>query len=203
MAGTVREATRADVRAVAATLAAAFQDDPVTCWLLPDPRRRAAGIPRFFAAVARHVYVPLGGAELAADPDGTAAGAALWAPPDRWQTSPGTDLRLAPSLIRAFGRRSRAGGELSDLMKQHHPTEPHWYLSMIGTTPQARGGGHGQALLRSRLDRVDAVGSPAYLESSNPDNIGYYERFGFTVTGEIQIPGGPKLWPMWRPATTA
>jgi hypothetical protein len=53
--------------------------------------------------------------------------------------------------------------------------------------------------MRSRLDRCDAEYAPAYLESSNPDNIAYYNRFGFEVTGEIRISGGgPTLWPMWR-----
>jgi hypothetical protein len=51
----------------------------------------------------------------------------------------------------------------------------------------------------SRLDRCDAEYAPAYLESSNPDNIPYYQRFGFEVTGELALPeGGPSLWPMWR-----
>jgi hypothetical protein len=55
--------------------------------------------------------------------------------------------------------------------------------------------------LRSRLDRVDAEHAPAYLESSNADNVPYYTRFGFEVTGEIVLPnGGPTLWPMWRAA---
>lgn len=52
--------------------------------------------------------------------------------------------------------------------------------------------------MRSRLDRCDAEHAPAYLESSNPANIGYYQRFGFEVTGEIVLPDGPSLWPMWR-----
>ena len=53
--------------------------------------------------------------------------------------------------------------------------------------------------MESGLLRCDADYAPAYLESSNPENIGYYERFGFRVTGEIQLPdGGPSLWPMWR-----
>ena len=50
-----------------------------------------------------------------------------------------------------------------------------------------------QALMRSRLDRCDAEHAPAYLESSNPDNVPYYQRFGFEVTGEITLPdGGPE-----------
>ena len=49
--------------------------------------------------------------------------------------------------------------------------------------------------------QVDAEHAPAYLESSNPDNIPYYMRFGFEVTGEIKLPdGGPSMIPMWRPA---
>jgi hypothetical protein len=52
--------------------------------------------------------------------------------------------------------------------------------------------------MRSRLDRCDAEGAPAYLESSNIDNVSYYLRFGFEVTGEIDVPGGPTLWCMWR-----
>lgn len=86
-------------------------------------------------------------------------------------------------------------------MQRVHPEEPHWYLAVIGSDTTVRGGGFGQALMRSRLDRCDAEHAPAHLESSNPDNVPYYLRFGFEVTGEITIPGGgPTLIPMWRPA---
>ena len=88
---------------------------------------------------------------------------------------------------------------MADLMKQHHPEEPHWYLGVIGSDPTVRGAGFGQALMRSRLDRCDAEGAPAYLESTKESNLAYYMRFGFEVTGELHIPGGgPPMWPMWR-----
>jgi predicted N-acetyltransferase YhbS len=71
----------------------------------------------------------------------------------------------------------------------------------IGTDPSVRGKGFGHALLASRLDRVDAEHAPAYLESSKWDNVPYYQRFGFELTGEIKLPnGGPTMWPMWREA---
>lgn len=193
----VRTAGRDDVDAAAMTLAAAFQHDPVTSWILPDPRRRAAGLPHFFGTMARHLFVPHGGGDLALRPDGTVAGAALWAPPNH-RPSPSTELRMLPGLVRAFGRRTLAGKQVGDLLEKHHPAAPHWYLAMIGTAPDARGAGYGNALLRSRLDRIDAEGATAYLESSNPDNVPYYERFGFTVTEEIRIPDGPPLWLMLR-----
>jgi predicted N-acetyltransferase YhbS len=110
---------------------------------------------------------------------------------------------MLPSVLLAMGAHSARGQQLTELMKQHHPEEPHWYLAVIGSDPTVRGSGFGHALMRSRLDRVDAEHAPAYLESSNPDNVPYYLRFGFEVTGEIALPGldgraGPTMTPMWR-----
>ena len=90
-------------------------------------------------------------------------------------------------------------GELLKRTTRHHPEEPHWYLAVFGSDTSVRGKGYGQALMRSRLDRVDAEHAPAYLESSKAENVPYYQRFGFEVTGEIVLSnGGPTLWPMWR-----
>jgi GNAT superfamily N-acetyltransferase len=105
-----------------------------------------------------------------------------------------------PWLLLAFGRSLKRGLILEEMMKEAHPEEPHWYLAIIGSDPDVRGKGYGQVLMQSRLDRCDAEHAPAYLESSNPDNVPYYQRFGFEITGELTPPRGPSLIPMWRPA---
>ena len=198
----VRPAHRTDVAALARTLARAFQDDPVFCWLQPDAGRRAAALPGFFATLARHHFLAGGGVEIAASGVVGVAGvgaAAMWDPPGRSLTGPFGQIAMLPALVRTFRGRLGVARALSDEMKANHPEEPHWYLAMIGSDPGVRGGGFGAALMRSRLDRCDAEAAPAYLESSNPDNIPYYLRFGFEVTGEIAMPGGgPPLVPMWR-----
>lgn len=194
----VAPAREADIRALSRALGRAFFDDPVMTWMLASDAARSKGLPRMFAAMTRHHFLAGGGAEVASR-SGEVGAAALWDPPGRWKHSGREELKMMPSFLLAMGRRTRRGMTIADLMKEHHPEEPHWYLAVIGSDPTVRGGGFGHALMRSRLDRVDAEHAPAYLESSNPDNVPYYMRFGFEVTGEIKLPdGGPSLVPMWR-----
>jgi GNAT superfamily N-acetyltransferase len=168
-------------------------------WLFTAPDRRRAGLPRFFAALTRHHLLAAGGVQVAAGEVGIGA-AALGAPPGRWQETLREQAAMAPAMLRAFRGRLGAARELAERMKGVHPEEPHWYLAVIGSDPEVRGAGFGRALMEAGLQRCDAEGAPAYLESSNPENIPYYHRFGFDVIGEIAAPGGgPALWPMWRP----
>ncbi|EID12595.1 acetyltransferase, gnat family protein [Mycobacterium xenopi RIVM700367] len=193
-----RPARKADVRGLSRVLGRAFYDDPVTTWMLPDDNARSARLPALFATLTRHHHLSGGGVEVAWDASGIGA-AALWDPPNRWKHSAREQLAMLPALIRTFGLRLSGARDAMELLQHHHPEEPHWYLAVIGSDIAVRGRGFGQALMRSRLDRCDAEHAPAYLESSKPDNVPYYERFGFTVTGEIVLPdGGPTLWPMWR-----
>ena len=193
-----RPATRADIGALSVTLGKAFFDDPVMTWMLPDADLRRRKLHRLFASLTRHHHLSRGGVEVAPGETGIGA-AALWDPPGEWKTTRAEELRAMPGLFLAFGRALNRGLAVTELMKSVHPEEPHWYLAVIGSDPDVRGKGFGQALMRSRLDRCDAEHAPAYLESSNPDNVPYYERFGFGVTGELTLPdGGPSLIPMWR-----
>jgi ribosomal protein S18 acetylase RimI-like enzyme len=196
-----RPAQKADITELSHALGRAFYDDPVSIWIMPDDKTRAAHLRKFFAGITRHHHLAGGGAEVASD-GSTIGAAALWDPPGRWKQSAREQLMMLPSFLLGFAFRMRTGrklGELLERMKQHHPEEPHWYLAVLGSDTVVRGKGYGHALMRSRLDRVDAEHAPAYLESSKYQNIAYYQRFGFEVTGELVVPnGGPTLWPMWR-----
>jgi GNAT superfamily N-acetyltransferase len=194
----VRPAQKADVRQVATVLARAFYDDPVTSWMLPDDRTRLKALTRAFGGLTRRHFLPRAGSEVGCR-DGTVGAATLWDPPGLRKSSRREELVMMPLMLWAFRSRVPASVRVMELMEKHHPTEPHWYLMLIGSDPSVRGVGFGQALMHSRLDRCDAEGVPAYLENSNPKNEAYYLRFGFEVMSEIKLPdGGPPLWPMWR-----
>ena len=194
----VTVARRAEVKALSKVLGRAFFDDPVMQWMMPDDARRAKALPRIFAAMTRHHFLAGDAVELARR-DGGLGAAALWDPPGRWKTTTREDLAMLPTFLLAMRGESKRGMEVSELMKRHHPEEPHWYLAVIGSDPDVRGAGFGQALMASRLDRCDAEGAPAYLESTKESNVPYYLRFGFEVTGELVVPGGgPAMWQMWR-----
>ncbi|MGD9622485.1 MAG: GNAT family N-acetyltransferase [Mycolicibacterium sp.] len=193
----VRVARKPDVAGLSRVLARAFADDPVMTWMMPVDAGRSRALPRVFAALARHHFLA-GGAVEVASRAGEIGAAALWDAPGRWKQTTSEQWRMMPPFILAMGRYTRRGIVVSELMKQNHPEEPHWYLGVIGSDPDTRGAGFGQALMRSRLDRCDAEGAPAYLESTNEANVPYYLRFGFEVTGEILVPDGPALVQMWR-----
>ncbi len=179
-------------------MARAFYDDPVMAWILPHDNARTAQLNRLFATIVRHQHLAGGGVEVACDGPGIGA-AALWDPPDRWRESRRQQLAMTLGFLRVFGFRTATARAVQEVMIRAHPEEPHWYLAAIGSDPTVRGRGFGQALMRSRLGRCDAAYCPAYLESTKPENVPYYERFGFTVTREIELPnGGPPLWAMWR-----
>ena len=49
------------------------------------------------------------------------------------------------------------------------------------------------------LASARANGSALILETGNPRNVGYYERFGFRVVDDADAPeGGPHVWFMRR-----
>ncbi|MFI0370007.1 GNAT family N-acetyltransferase [Actinomadura sp. 1N219] len=195
----VREAAAPDVAEIAAVLGRAFDDDPVWSWLLPDEASRVRRLAGLFGIMLRRVHLPHGGTELAGR-DARTEAAALWDPPGHWRVPLRVQAAQAVPLLRVLGARMPASLRTLSAIEKEHPREPHWYLAVLGADPPAQGNGLGAALLRSRLDRCDADGVPAYLESSKEINVPYYERFGFKVTRELTLPGrgAPPIWLMWR-----
>jgi ribosomal protein S18 acetylase RimI-like enzyme len=191
----VRRATLDDVPALARVLARAFFDDPVASWSCRPDRLRPAVLESFNATRLRQLLV-----HEEVWTDDRLATVALWAPPKRWGTTPREEMEMARPLLhpRLIARMPLVAYGMLGL-ERHHPRQPpHWYLAILGTDPPAQGQGLGSAVLGPVLEQCDRDGLGAYLESSKQSNIAFYTRHGFRVTGELRLPRGPKLWPMWR-----
>jgi hypothetical protein len=168
-------------------MAEAFDDDPVTRWLVPEGRR----LEPLFTAHARWAHFAPDCTDVALW-DGVAVGAAFWDPPG-FRVPAIRQIAAIPAYARALGRHLGRGAAVESVMHRARPAEGFWYLAGVGAV--RRGEGIGSALLRHRLDGLT---EPAYLESSKQENIRLYERFGFVQRDPIRVPDGPELWPMWR-----
>ena len=212
-----RVATKADLGAVAETMALAFYADPVWGWAFPDSERRLEQHRAVWGfaieSALDYGWVRIidtdASAATGADTDtgmdtsvGTTvcAAAALWIPPGRPELRPEDAPRFesmvadllgdgAPRVLDTFARFDRA-----------HPADsPHYYLSLLATHPDRRGHGLGMGLLAENLARIDAEGAAAYLESTNPANHRRYEGLGFARWGEFELAeDGPPVTQMWR-----
>ena len=189
-------ATWDDAVALAGTLGRAFLDDPLICYMLRDEATRAEKAPRLFKLLFK-LGVKFGGSDVT---EGYEA-VALWRPPNQWEIPFWQYIVNGAEFIGIFGfQGARNVTATMDIIEKRHPHEPNWYLQAIGTDPDKQGKGFGGVVIRRHLAVADAAGMPCYLESSKDTNIPIYQSFGFEVTGEIKLPDGPTLWPMWRPA---
>lgn len=190
-----RAARAVDGAGVAAAMAQAFLDDPFISYLLPGRDSRNRKLPKLFGLLFKLGH-PFGAVNITDDVEA----AAIWKPPGTWHMPIRHYLTNGPRFLEIFGTGALRAFVSMDRIERRHPHEPHWCLQAIGTAPDFQGKGYGGVLLRHRLAQIDAHGLPAYLEVSKESNVPLYASFGFVQTGEIKMPNGPPLYPMWRPA---
>lgn len=219
----VRNATPADFPRIAHSMASAFFDNPITIWHVPDESRRLDVMRDFFTALLENVYTRFG---LVFTNPGEVASGAMWialdaqedrrprpglpllecrtcntprAPgrmPRNMVVPPDTSAELDRALAVIFRDFPRTF-ELFELFDAHHPQDPHYYLQFIGVRPERQGTGIGSTLLRAVLDRCDLEGAAAYLEADERSKF-LYLKHGFEANGELRLPEGPSVFPMWR-----
>lgn len=188
-----RKATMAEARTVAETLAAAFFQDPVIAWGWPAQERRLQILPDFFEVM---VNVSTDYDLVYATDDLT--GAALWVPPTAQEPTAEEAEAFAAAIRSATREFAPLVLQLLATLDEHHPHEPHFYLPIIGIRPEHQGKGLGTALLAPVLEQCDREQIPAYLEATSERNQALYRRVGFRTVGQIALPYGPALLPMWR-----
>ena len=183
-------ATASDQVSIIDVLVRAFSADPVAQWIWHDPQQYHMHFPDFVRAFGGKAFTH----ESAYYVNGFAA-TALWLPPN---VHPDEE-KLTSVVQRTMSEEFQKDFFLVfELMSRYHPSEPHWYLPLMGVDPDQQGKGFGSALLEHTLIQCDRDSILAYLESSNPRNIPLYERHGFELFGKIQTGNSPPIFPMLR-----
>jgi GNAT superfamily N-acetyltransferase len=190
-----RQASLGDCDVILDTLVAAFDDDPVWgTWAFPQhdgaERQRRSLFRIWLEGAIEHCCV-LASCNFEA--------VALWYPPSATRDSE-HDQRGLAALAASLGADADVFLEGCARLEAAHPQErPHFYLSLLGTRPEARGQRFGARLLEGSIELLDAARMPAYLESTNPKNLPLYESLAFERIGRLQLPGqGPIVDLMWR-----
>ncbi|HVU01693.1 MAG TPA: GNAT family N-acetyltransferase [Polyangiaceae bacterium] len=181
-------------------LARAFRDNPGMLALLPgateEVRLRKLGpcMDGFTRSVVRY-----GTVEVVKD-GGQVVAAALSFPPGRFPPPFWATVIQSKGPILAGPRAALRSARLDQEMRKRHPHYPHHYLWILGVEPGRQGQGLGSVLLRSLSAKADADGVPCYLETDKPTSVKIYQRHGYEVVAEDELPPvALKLWFMNRP----
>ena len=182
--------TASDEAAIVDVLVRANLADPASRWLWPGPQQFHMHFPSFVKAFGGRAFAH----KSAYYVDGY-SGATLWLPPN---VNPDEDSLITLVKRTVYDQIQKDFFSVFEQMGRYHPSEPHWYLPLMGVDPSQQGKGVGSALLQHTLMQLDHDNKLAYLESSNPRNIPLYKRHGFEILGTIQIGSSPPITPMLR-----
>ena len=190
---------RDDIPVLAGVAARAFADDAMFTFVFPDPATRPVKLERFFRAAVR--YGRIAGTTLTTS---DRAGVAVWLPPGHTGMSV---VGMARAGMLAFPatlgpvafRRFVAYTSWLDGQRRALVPDPHWFLLALGVDPDRQRRGVGRSLMAPMLDDADRHGLPAYLETTDEENIAYYARSGFEVVRDaVPDTAGPRTWLMLR-----
>ena len=193
--GSVRHADAADLPLLERMLVRAYMDDPVAMWICGSARLRRRLLEGLYSARLRQML-----RHRVVWTNTERSSVAVWVAPQMNQPRIPASAALLGCLMdpRLLARLPLLAVGFNSMQHEHARRPAHWYLSLLATDPDAQGHGFGSAVLQPVLEQCDSDGVGAYLESSKPRNVGFYERHGFRVAGELRLPSGPVMWPMWR-----
>ena len=200
MSANIVRLVESQIPAAAATLARAFDDDPLMIYAIPEPAERARLLPELYARIIRFGLLA-GEVHTTA---GAVEGAAIWMPPNaKWtrENLEASGMYELASLIGndAYQRYRDVVGREWQARERDMPAAC-WYLFILGVEPRVQRRGLGGALMRPVLERADSEQLACYLETENERNVAFYLKQGFEliVNGEEAGTSGVKFWTFRR-----
>jgi|SRR5215468_4022185 len=184
----IRELNTDELHGAARLLGRGMRDNPANVRTLGirNADRRCRALMRFFVPVLHGLYER--GLILGAFRDGSLVGVCGIAWPGLCQPTWLEKLNVIPSV--AFGNPLAAPIRMLMWAREwarRDPGEPHWHLGPVAVDSYVQGQGIGRAMLSEFCARADRSGGLSYLETDKPENVRFYQKFGFTVIAEAEI----------------
>ncbi len=186
-------------RQAAEVLARAFFEDPLMRYYLPDRTARNRALAPIMLASLRYCFF-YGSVDTTPGLDGLAC----WLSPGQTDVKTWGWIRSGFGVVplsiglRAF-YKIQAIESMVDRIHHQCVPDPHWYLMVLGVSPDQQGKGIGGALIENRLSLTASSGYPCYLETMSEQNVAFYRGHGFKVVHEIELFSGIlKIWSMLR-----
>ncbi|MFN8576875.1 MAG: GNAT family N-acetyltransferase [Candidatus Sericytochromatia bacterium] len=174
----------------------AFESEPMSNWTVKNDNKRLQRIKLMQETIIKFFGFPYG--EVFTNEDKTSC--AVWIKPENFFNISFTSLSLILAWVKTVGiERIPKILKTANILSKHQPKFKCYYLMSLGVIPEHQGKGIGSKLIKPILDKCDKERIPIYLETSNKDNLRFYEKHGFRIKDEINNPSIlPLTWTMIR-----
>lgn len=195
---TITTATSSDADTIVSALADAFAQDPLITYLFREhPNGVRAGATAFFSILLRaRIALAMPASVLRQDSKILGATMGYDTARPNWPAPLAEEWRHLEASVPHLTTRLAAYEAICDA---HQPSEPHYYLGVIGVHPSLQGKGAGKALLDHYCaqSQADPNSHGVYLDTASPSSLQFYYRNGFELRGEGRLDGAP-LWCVYK-----
>jgi ribosomal protein S18 acetylase RimI-like enzyme len=185
--------TPKDFTRTCAMLGEAFQKDPIWCQILKNEPTKfplVFGMPVMYTLKYGKIYAPT--QDISA--------AAVWLATPFVEMTPWRMFRSGayPVAMKLGAQIGKQISKVFSIIEKDRKTilrPPYIYLSVLGVSSTQQGKGLGTFLVKKMIENLPPK-IPLYLETETASNVKFYERLGFHVMKEFQVP--VLNLPMWE-----
>jgi ribosomal protein S18 acetylase RimI-like enzyme len=170
----------------------AFKDDPMNLLIFKKESNRLEMVEAIYRFVLSCIVPEQGLILKGLEYNGKLVGAVII-------TEPGNKREWTPFLIEEGKRLGlKTGDGYVKLIREYvqktfkyRPKMPHFYINELAVSPEFQGKGYGKALMEyaENISGKHLSYRVIALDTSNPENVKFYERLGYEVTKKFRFHG--------------
>jgi ribosomal protein S18 acetylase RimI-like enzyme len=194
----LRPVKQKDIVPVVEALLSAFWEDPLIGFLFGSDWQKSTHVREFFQ-ILLDVRVTLSMPAFYSEEDGEVVGAVMGYDASRPTWSEDHAVKWSRLMKVAEGLESRldAYGKLAE---KFVPSQPHFYLGVIGVRIGRKGSGFGGALLAKFCEASarNSESAGVFLETASEASLRFYLKNGFELRGQGVLGKSTRLWCVFK-----